>query len=94
MEQGASSICSIPSPAPSSSARCNIQVSPPSGCSHVVAGIHRRSWESPPQAGTQGMGNKSIFPSRAQGRKKICLCSDLQSLESGRTRGRQRRLLV
>jgi len=29
-----------------------------------------------------------------RGKKKICLCSDLQSLKSGRTRGRQQRLLV
>lgn len=31
---------------------------------------------------------------RVEGGKKICLCSDLQSLNSGRTRGRQLRLLV
>lgn len=53
----------------------NVQVSPPSVCSHTVAGIHQQcSWGSPLQLGTPGVRNK--LPRREQGReqgKKICL---------------------
>lgn len=81
------------SPATLCSALCDNQVFPPSGLSHTVAGTHRHSWEPPPRMGTLGIGKKFIFPSGEEG-KKICPCSDLQSLKLGRTRVRRWRQLV
>lgn len=76
MKQDTLGIYSTYSPATLSSALCDTQVFPPSGLSHTVAGIHRHSWEPPPQPGTLGIGKKFIFPSSEEG-KKFCPCSDL-----------------
>lgn len=71
MEQGTPCIYSIYSPATLSSALCDTQVSLPSGLSHTEAGIHRHSWEPPPQPGTLGMGKNSSSQAVKRGKKSV-----------------------